>query len=188
MGKCSCRQPETVCIPLSELLLHELQAAKASRSGESEYVWPEQAEMQLKNQQGVSWRIGQVFKAAGFSNEERHATRATGGRKASVKDFHSLRTTWITEALTNGVPIAMVKLISGHRTTEVVLEFYHHPDQKQVRDTLQAAMPTIFPMKKSIIEPSKASPHDEMRNIIDKMTVKTLKRDKLRLLELLEGV
>jgi len=62
-----------------------------------------------------------------------------------VKDFHSLRTTWITEALSNGVPIETVKLISGHRTTDVVTEHYFHPNQEQVRHTLQQqVMPNLF--------------------------------------------
>ncbi len=138
---------EVVCIPVAPLLLNELQAARKKWDKKSAYVWPEQAEMQLNNQQGVSWRIGQVFKAAGFSDDECRSERTTGVRRASVRDFHSLRTTWITEALSNGVPIETVKLISGHRTTDVVTEHYFHPNQEKVRSTLQQAMPDLFQQK-----------------------------------------
>jgi len=71
-----------------------------------------------------------------------HAKRKHGLYKASIYDFHSLRTTWITEALSRGVPIETVKLISGHKTVEVVTTHYFHPDRDQVRNALQNALPS----------------------------------------------
>jgi hypothetical protein len=39
-------------------------------------------------------------------------------RRASVRDFHSLRVTWITLALTAGVPLELVQRVTGHKTTD----------------------------------------------------------------------
>lgn len=100
--------------------------------------------MQMKNQQGVTWRLRQAFENAGFKDGDIHATRAHGMRRASVKDFHSLRTTWITEALTRGVPIETVKRISGHRTVEVVTTHYFRPGHDQVRAALADALPALL--------------------------------------------
>ena len=38
--------------------------------------------------------------------------RETGLRRASVRDFHALRTTWITLALMNGMPLELVQTLS----------------------------------------------------------------------------
>jgi len=132
-----------VRIPLYERLIEELIRAKKDSFGKSEYVWPLQAAMHQENQQGVTWRIRRAFKNA-LGKDNLRIKRLHGLRDASVKDFHSLRTTWITEALSRGVPIETVKLISGHRTTEVVTENYFHPDQSQVRQALEAAMPRLL--------------------------------------------
>ena len=135
---------ETVCIPIYEALMRELALAKERADGKGGYVWPETAAMQLHNQQGVTWRLRQAFDDAGFKDADIHATRPHGMRKASVKDFHSLRTTWITEALTRGVPIETVKRISGHRTVEVVTTHYFRPGQDQVRAALADALPALL--------------------------------------------
>jgi integrase len=48
-------------------------------------------------------------------------------RKASVRDFHSFRVTWITLALAAGVPLELVQRVTGHRTVEVVMKHYFRP-------------------------------------------------------------
>lgn len=131
---------QTVCIPIYERLIRELNLAKENSDEQREYVWPAQAKMQLENPHGITWRLKKVFRDAGFTDGEIRAKREDGLRRASVRDFHSLRTTWITEALSRGVPIETVKLISGHTTTDVVTEYYFHPSHEQVRQALRSAM------------------------------------------------
>jgi len=82
--------------------------------------------MQLHNQQALLCGYGRRLTMPG--SRMRTSTHAAHGmRKASVKDFHSLRTTWITEALTRGVPIETVKRISGTGRFEVVTTHYFRP-------------------------------------------------------------
>lgn len=166
---------ETVTIPIYERLRAELDRMYPLTFGKCDYVWPAQAKMQLENQQGVSYRLREVFENAGFKEGDLRVKRKHGARAASVRDFHSLRTTWITEALTRGIPVETVKLISGHRTTEVVTEHYFRPDQAQVRATLEAAMPKI-------LTGGKAKTRDEqMLEILDKTTAETWKADAAKL-------
>ena len=47
--------------------------------------------------------------------------RGGGRRRASIRDFHSLRVTWVTLALTAGVPLELVQKVTGHKTTDIVL-------------------------------------------------------------------
>jgi hypothetical protein len=74
------------------------------------------------------------------------AERAKGVRRASVRDFHSLRVTWVTLALTAGVPLELVQRVTGHKTTDVVLKHYFRPGQEDFRLALEGAMPKLLTM------------------------------------------
>jgi integrase len=73
-----------------------------------------------------------------------HAKRSKGARRASVRDFHSFRVTWITIALAAGVPLEIVQRVTGHKTVDVVLKHYFRPGREDFRRTLEAAMPRLF--------------------------------------------
>ncbi len=181
------------------------------------YVFPKQAAMYLENPDGITWRVRKVFAAAGFMDETSvaepvteggvngkgtellprnggdkvdgavkhrgaiHAERAGGLRRASVRDFHSFRVTWVTLALTAGVPLELVQKVTGHKTTDIVLKHYFQPGREDFRRALQSAMPKL-------LTNGQKSPRDEMRETIEKMTAKTWKKDKARLLGLLTKV
>jgi integrase len=104
--------------------------------------------------------------------------RKGGQRRASVRDFHSLRVTWVTLALTAGVPLELVQKVTGHKTTDIVLKHYFQPGREAFRKALHAAMPKL-------LTNGQKSPKEEMREIIERLKTKTLKRDKARLLKLL---
>ncbi|MCF7837525.1 MAG: tyrosine-type recombinase/integrase [Candidatus Marinimicrobia bacterium] len=62
-------------------------------------------------------------------------------KRASLRGWHSFRTTWITLALSSGVPLSTVQMVSGHTTTAVVLKHYYRPDRENLRAQLQGALP-----------------------------------------------
>lgn len=70
--------------------------------------------------------------------------RAPRQRRGSLKGWHSFRTTWITLALSAGVPMPLVQRVTGHRTVDVVLKHYFKPGRDQLREALQAAMPAAL--------------------------------------------
>ena len=72
------------------------------------------------------------------------ASREDGLRDASVHGFHSLRTTWVTLALTAGVPIDLVRKVTGHRTADIVLANYFQPGREEFRKLLQSKMPALL--------------------------------------------
>lgn len=106
--------------------------------------------------------------------------RKNGKRRASVRDFHSFRVTWITLALAAGVPLELVQRVTGHRTVEVVMKHYFRPGREDFRAAIFKAMP------KMLGEGSSTSAKEQMRDIIGRVTPKTWKSDKARLLALLE--
>ena len=104
--------------------------------------------------------------------------REGGTRRASVRDFHSFRVTWVTLALTAGVPLELVQKVTGHKAADIVLKHYFQPGREAFRQALHAAMPKL-------LTNGQKSPKDELRELIQHVTPKTWKSDKERLLELL---
>lgn len=62
-------------------------------------------------------------------------------KRASLRGWHSFRTTWITLALANGLPMELVRRVTGHTTVDVVLRNYFRPGREAFRDALAATMP-----------------------------------------------
>jgi len=106
------------------------------------------------------------------------AERANGTRRASVRDFHSFRVTWITLALAAGVPLELVQRVTGHRTAEVVMKHYFRPGREDFRAAIFRAMP------KMLADGGQRSVKEEMLAIVEGMTARTWKRDKARLRDL----
>jgi integrase len=133
-------------------------------------------------------RAGGVAEAVKDDKSLLRAERANGVRRASVRDFHSLRVTWVTLALTAGVPLELVQRVTGHKTTDVVLKHYFRPGQEDFRLALEGAMPKLLTMGNAEREPKKAqvgegkSPKQEMRELLDKVKPKALREQLLGLL------
>ena len=124
-------------IPLFPVLRDEIE----KQPRKSEYVFPEVAEMYLRKNFGLSWRVKQVLKAAKIETKQVCPDRL---QDATIKGFHSLRTTWITMALSAGVPMELVRRVTGHSTVEVVLKHYFRPGREAFRLALGKALPKLI--------------------------------------------
>lgn len=115
-----------------------------------------------------------------------HAENTNGSRlrKANVKGWHSFRTTWVTLALAANVPLELVRRVTGHKTTEVVLQHYFRPGREQFRAALQDAMPKLLMNGSSH---GHADELKEARKIVEATTAKTFAKNKKRILELLDA-
>lgn len=181
---------QTVSIPVFPMLYDELIRLQPSLG----YVFPDQAKMYLENPDGITWRVRKIFATAGFTDEGTDTgnhlepaspTRGTirlkrenGLRRASIRDFHSFRVTWVTLALTAGVPIELVQKVTGHKTAEIVLKHYFQPGREDFRRALHSAMPEL-------LTNGQKNPKDEMLGIIEGMTADSLEVDTERLKKLL---
>ncbi len=120
-------------IPLFPRLRKELE----NRPRQGEYIFPEAAEMYLQNPNGITWRTRTALEGAEITISK----VGRNGRLANIKGFHSLRTTWITMALTAGVPMELVRRVTGHSTVNVVLKHYFRPNRENFREALESALP-----------------------------------------------
>ena len=104
----------------------------------------------------------------------------TGLVRVNQRGFHALRATWVTLALSAGVPIELVRRVTGHSLTETVLTNYFQPGREQFRQALQAAMP------KMLTSGGAPSRDEQMLTILTQTSAKTWASDSKKLIELLK--
>ena len=111
-----------------------------------------------------------------------HASRP-GLKRVNQRGFHAFRATWVTLALTAGVPMELVRKVTGHTTADTVMTHYFQPGQDAFRETLMKAMPTLLTGGQVVVSPEERLKRllDQMKTILDEMNAKNWKtcRDKL---------
>ena len=183
-----------VAIPMFPLLYDELSGLPSKKGI---YVFPNLAEAYQRDPDWINKRLRVVFAQAGFADsddmtdEEKkshrgdiHVDRPHGMNKANIRGFHSFRVTWITLALTAGVPMELVR-VTGHKTVDVVLQNYFQPGREEFRRVLQTNMPRL--LSNGQITTDKL-PKEQMREILDGMTGESWKKDRDALLALLAEI
>jgi len=70
--------------------------------------------------------------------------REKGLRRASVRDFHSFRVTWITLAMSAGLALEVVQRVTGHKTAEIVMKHYYKPGFDAFSRILYATLPKLL--------------------------------------------
>lgn len=88
---------------------------------------------------GMTAKISRVTRAG--DPDEELVGRA---RRGSTLDWHALRVTWVTLALSAGVPIEVARLVTGHKTVEVVLKHYFKPGREHLRAVLGDKLPDVL--------------------------------------------
>lgn len=135
-------------IPYYGLLDSVFQEAK-KELGDSDYVFPKASKYYLGGMADTMQdRFEKILLMAGFTNDENPETSIrvsrSNGRKASLRGFHSFKTTWVTFALMNGVPIEVIKKITGNQIVDVVLENYFQPGLEDMRNLVRSKMPGVI--------------------------------------------
>jgi integrase len=89
-------------------------------------------ELPLRKSVGKPWgRSDQVRRMA-------DAVKAAGIEEAN---FHSLRHTWASHAVMNGIPLLVVARNLGHSTTRMVEQHYGHMSESHVSDAIRRGAP-----------------------------------------------
>lgn len=78
------------------------------------------------------------------ASEEGARPAATGRVRVNTRGFHALRATFATQALAAGVPVEVVKLVTGHSLAETILRHYFNPDEDTMLGRLERAMPRLL--------------------------------------------
>ena len=101
-----------------------------------------------------------------------------GLKRVNQRGFHAFRASWVTLALTAGVPVDLVRKVTGHTTVETVMTHYFQPGREDFRRAIQSAMPTLLT--------GGAPNRDErMLGILEHSTEETWANDKAKLIGLI---
>ena len=88
---------------------------------------------------------GNTRKVARVTRAGKYGEKPKGRmRRASLLDWHALRVTWVTLALSAGVPMEVARLVTGHKTVEVVLKHYFKPGREHLRAVLGDKLPDVL--------------------------------------------
>lgn len=104
---------------------------------------------------GIRNKPGYSIKAA--VNDATRTQRTVGMRAASTRDFHSLRTTFVTLAISSGISTDKLRALTGHATVDIVLKHYFRPKGTDFADELTQAMPKVLTAPSRIRMPAKAA-------------------------------
>lgn len=109
-------------------------------------VFPEQAKIYAARPDSISYRAVKLIRESISSIDtefQAQKKRKRGLRKASIHDFHSLRTTWVTIAIMSGVSKSLVKLVVGHKDYEMITKHYFKPLEGDMVNMLKEKMASI---------------------------------------------
>lgn len=173
----SSKTGESVEIPILPALHDEL--VRIERS-DNQNVFPAAVEFYRKRGAHLNQRLKAILAKAGVVDDQSDGNSKVAPRlvSGSTRGWHSFRTTFITLALSAGMPEELVRRVTGHATVDVVRKHYFRPGREQFRKAMQKAMPKLF-------LDGQTSAREEMGEIIKGMTAKTLETDKECLLKLL---
>lgn len=118
---------EDVYLPIGKfpLLMDVLKKAEQERKGEEPFVFPRMAKQYGVDDKFFTRHLEKVLKLAGIE-KTRAGGRGGGSRKirASVGLWHAFRATFVTLALSSGVPVQTILAITGHTSEKTLFSFY----------------------------------------------------------------
>ncbi len=130
-------------IPVMGRLGEVLREAWKRRKRGEEHVFPGIAESYERNPDGLDWRLQKVMAAAGFSRESGLAAKGGAQRKnrGSLRGWHCFRTSLCSLALEAGVPMDILRRVTGHTTASIVDKHYNMAKREQTRRAFASASP-----------------------------------------------
>lgn len=121
-----------VDIPIMPSLHDHLRERFAT--SDSEYVYPELAQMYLKDPSIISHNVKNFLADCGITNTQKKLPGYA--RKASIKDIHSFRHTFVYLAAVHGIPFPIVQGIVGHLNAEMTKHYMDHAGREAKKQYL----------------------------------------------------
>lgn len=136
--------------PLYQPLAKELQQRyKAMRSPPLEtYVFPTLAERYKKDSGTVSQAFMRILKQAGFSENPASMlavrVKPTRGKRCiNIRGAHAFRTTLATRAYVAGVPVEIIRRLTGHTSTALE-KHYLQPEAEDIKKMISDKLPNLL--------------------------------------------
>ena len=104
-----------------------------------EYVFPEHAEMYLRQSSDVSERVKDFLNGLGLVT----TVRLPGRRAVSVKDLHSMRHVFCYRAKRAGIPESVIAKFVGHKVIAMTQHYADHDTDEELRSEIKK-LPPLF--------------------------------------------
>lgn len=110
------------------------------------YCFRRAAELAEDNPDGLNVRLKNLLRSCGLDTGQvqAHSKDMRRLRKATKVGFHRFKTTFVTLALSNGVPLPLLTKIIGNSDIRVVLRHYNQPDVSALKAAMESKMPVVL--------------------------------------------
>jgi integrase len=110
------------------------------------------AELAKDNPDGLNVRLKNLLRSCGLDTGQiqAHNKDMRRIRKATKVGFHRFKTTFVTLALSNGVPLPLLTKIIGNSDIRVVLRHYNQPDVNALKAAMESKMPEVLTGRKTV--------------------------------------
>jgi len=105
-------------------------------------------------------------------------------KRGSRYGWHSFRTTFITQALSAGMPEELVRRVTGHSAVDIVRKHYFRPNQETFRKEFARVADGFYQPEADAVP---APDLKRVQEILEGMKAATWKQDRARLLKLLKA-
>lgn len=120
-------------------MLPELSAYLRTIPNRGKYVFPEHAEMYLRQPSCVSARVKDFLHGLGITT----TVEVSGRRAISVKDLHSMRHIFCYRAKRAGIPESIIAKFVGHRVIAMTQHYADHDTDEELRAEIRK-LPPLF--------------------------------------------
>ncbi len=181
-AKTARRKPDPVKIPLHRELRALLEEIPPNARGE--YVLPRMATDYMRHSTYVTDRVQKLFEQAGIQTKMQLPGRT---KAASIRGFHSLRSSFVSLCRAAGVALQTVESLVGHSNVQMT-QLYSHASEHDAKAAVEA-LPGILNDDETKALPPTREPvpgwvRDFLRVMAGKLTPKTAGSTKAQLLAL----
>lgn len=158
----------------------------AMQGNDTEFVFPELAEMYMNKRNVIGTKIKEFFEEIGISGSRK---TVTGYKNTlSMKDVHSFRHTFIYLAACHGIPFPIVQGIVGHMNPEMTKHYMDHAGRDAKRQYLQQLPDYLTAGHSHLIEAKapKELTRERILRLLARITPGNLDRNKARITAMLQ--
>ena len=120
---------QEISLPMVPIFRKIVEDALADCTNDTEYLFPELAQLYLRDSSAIGKRVKAFLKEHGITNT---VTEIPGYlHKVSTLDVHSLRHTAAVMAVLANWPLPMIMEATGHRTFAIVMRYVSHITEEQ---------------------------------------------------------
>ena len=152
-------------------LLAELEAYLRGLPRKGEYVFPEHAELYLRQPSCVSARVKEFLNGLGIVT----TVEVPGRRAVSIKDLHSLRHVFCYRAKKAGIPESVIQKFVGHKVLAMTQHYADHDSAEDLRREIKK-LPALFAGGPGVMEAGDAILRQQLAELAYSLPIESVEQ------------